>query len=203
MVIFAGIQTNVTAVQQHDALDSDYHTTFKKRFRSDELEEVVLYGDSGGRNHALYPKDGYLALRDVQCFGGPDVCQALLNSEEFRLKNGVYTPYVQMSHLGSFKRSLSTLFQLERVSQNPVEISGLISLNADGASEFKETDSYFIQEKEKVDTFITKYNEAKQNSTHGFPVLEGYMTGIKRDRGIEVLNAVFGEDLVRKLSIKK
>ena len=147
MVIYALLETNVRDV----VLDPVVDKIHRVKYRNDRDGNHVILKDNGGRDHIITA--GRLALLDVQCPENPVV--AAFGGSLF---TGEYQRAVP-PRADEFHR-FSTLFELERLAIDAVEVHGLAELNADGTRSILPDQKYFQEQKTAVDGFIAAYAHA-------------------------------------------
>ncbi|MBI2662344.1 hypothetical protein HYX11_02710 [Candidatus Woesearchaeota archaeon] len=168
MVIQAYLDTNIRDVVQNQV--DDVH---KVRYR----ESFVTVKDNNGRDHVLNTSNGELWL--IECYGRPIVNaitdNGIFNKDKFnpeRIPGDFYL--------------FPTIFELERLTREPIVVNGITRLISDITNDFSPEDSYFREQKAKLDTFVAAYARAVDYSHFGKPVLEGFYEAI-REKNLRVL----------------
>ena len=162
MVIFATLDTNIKNIVQ-DPVDSIHRIKYPKC-----PSDPVLIKDCGGR-HTLNLSTGALWLGDIQCPEQPIV----FAMARYGIFHGArYDPRITPS-AAEFD-SFPTIFELERLAREPIDIKGITRLSSDGVNDFSPEHSYFREQRAALDEFAAAYARLVGLSPLGKPVLEGF-----------------------------
>jgi hypothetical protein len=166
MVIYAHLDTNVREIIS-DLVDNLHQVCYKK--------SLIVLQDKGGRDHILDISTGKLGLYNIQAPELP-IVKAIADNGVFvgDKFNPMTIPSRKELH------NLPTIFELERLAKEPVIISGIARLSADGFQDDSRDSSYFKEQKAELGAFVAAYARAVSSSPLGKPVLEGFYEAIKR-----------------------
>jgi hypothetical protein len=186
MVIIAYLDTNIRNINPNE-VDQLHEVSY-------DGDKVMLSSGSTGRGHDLNLSTGQLSLGNIQVPERP-VVQAL--AENYRFQGNKFDPRLAIEEKELFPTRfgfLPTLFELERLAQEPIIINGITRLK-DDYRDFNPESNYLLKQRKELSSFLVLYARAVDESSLKKPVVESFyqFTSPKEAR------EVFGKNLANRL----
>ncbi|MBI3031979.1 hypothetical protein HYY69_00770 [Candidatus Woesearchaeota archaeon] len=184
MVKQAYLNTNIRSVVQ-DPVDKHHGIRYER--------DLVVVKYNSGRSHTLNTSSGELILGDFQ--DEYPVVIALVGYGVFKAKKFAPRVAPQKDEFDSFP----TMFELERITTEPISINGLVKLVSDWTVAIK--DDYFEEQERLVHRLMVAYQEAVGSSPLKKPVLEGVYEAMRKKNNslLEVIADPNTEDVIRRI----
>ena len=163
MVICAGLDTNIRKLllspinKIHGIIEGN--------------GDGVIIKNNFGRDHLLDITNGELWLKNIQL--EYPIVSAIVDIYQF--KEGNFYPKI-IPRKGEY--NFPTLFELERLSEEPIIIKGILHLDSDGIN-FQQNSPYYLSQKSELEKFLLDYMKAFEKSYLKKPVIEGFYKVIK------------------------